>query len=336
MKTTDPDIELGVVIVSYNVSPLLRNCLLSLNGKLPPVSNKILVVDNCSDDNSADMVRNDFPDCVLLVTNRNIGFGRANNLGVKAIRAKYYLILNPDTEISNDIVAKMLAHIKANPGTGVVGCRMLMPTGEIQPSIYTLPNLVSTISGILQLKQLLSVKYLQVLIQYASLLPTVKEYMESGRNVSEWEKTQAVPGSCFLVDGSLWNKMGGFDENIFLYREDADLFYRITHVAGSEIHLLPDTGVLHHVGKSFKTKFTPMSPYKHWSTLYYFRKNHGLFHYFVIATFLFSAACARFLIAFFSHFESDSQKHQYLRDCLLVMKISVLGLNSFDPFPSSD
>lgn len=334
MNSEDPHIKLCILIVSYNVSALLRKCLQSLNGYLPSVNNKIVVVDNVSDDNSADMVRAEFPDCVVVETGKNIGFGRANNLGVKAVRADYYLVLNPDTEVTNDIIARMLDHIKAHPEAGVVGCRMLTPSGEIQRSIYTLPSLFTAINGILRLKRILDVKWLSRLVPFISRIPTVKEYLQSSNSAAEWERVESVPGSCFMINGDLWRKIGGFDENIFLYSEDSDLFYRILHLAGAEIHLLSDTGVLHHVGKSFKTKFTEMSPYKHWSTLYYFRKNHGLVPYITIAGFLFCTACVQFLFAYFSNFDDNQKKRKYLQDCVSVMKISILGLASFNPFPS--
>lgn len=333
MNRENPAVELVVLIVSYNVSALLRKCLQSLNGRLPVISHKIIVVDNCSDDNSADMVREEFPACALLTTGENIGFGGANNLGAKEIEAQYYLVLNPDTEITNDIIVKMMDHIKAHPEAGVVGCRMLTSSGDIQRSIYALPGLVSTISGILQLKRMLDVKFLMRLFEWAFFIPVVKKYLHSHETATVWEKTESVPGSCFLVNGGVWRNLNGFDEKIFLYREDADLFYRIIH-SGFEIHLLPELGVTHHVGKSFETKFTEMAPCKHWSTLYYFRKNHGLLSYLIVSGFLFFAASLKFLYAHFACFKDSSQKHRYMRDCVLVMKISLLGLDSFSPFPS--
>jgi len=292
-----------------------------------------MVVDNCSNDNSADMVREEFSDCALLSTGTNIGFGRANNLGAKEIKAQYYLVLNPDTEITNDILVKMMAHIQAHPEAGVVGCRMLTSSGDIQRSIYALPGLISTISGILHLKRMLEVKLLISLFRWAFFIPVVKKYLHSRETATVWEKTESVPGSCFLVNGAVWRNLNGFDEKIFLYREDADLFYRIIH-SGLEIHLLPDLGVTHHVGKSFKTEFTEMAPCKHWSTLYYFRKNHGLLSYLIVAIFLFFAASLKFLYAYFACFDDSAQKHRYLRDCAMVMKISLLGLGFFNPFPS--
>lgn len=336
MITRESKVDLAVVIVSYNVEALLRKCLQSLNGRLPSGNNAVVIVDNVSRDNSVEMLRKEFPDCALIEEDRNIGFGRATNAGVKSVTADYYLVLNPDTEISNDIIIRMSAHMKRHPEAAVVGCRMLAPTGEIQRCIYIPPTLFSAVSAIFQLKKLLDMKWLASLARGFLWIPLLREYLCPREWKTAWSRVGSVPGSCFLVDGGLWRKLGGFDEKIFLYSEDADLFYRVVRGEGREIHLLQDTGVLHHVGKSFNSRFTEVSPCKYWSTLYYFRKNHGLFHYVVVAFSLFFASLARLVVAYFSHFEDIVRKDKYMRDCLVVMKISIFGLKSFDPFSAID
>lgn len=333
MKIQIMRVDLAVVIVSYNVRELLRKCLFSLNSESLPANSVIVVVDNASSDGSAEMVRSEFPNCKFVDMGHNAGFGRATNMGCRTVEAEHYLILNPDTEITNDIILKMLEHVARHPEAAVVGCRMISPAGDIQRSIYSLPDVFSAISGIYRFKSFFPKRYLGNVMRWFSWVPTVGQYLHSCDGFESWRKVQSVPGSCFLVNGPLFHEMGGFDENIFLYSEDTDLFYRIGALCGKEIHLLPQTGVVHHVGQSFKIGFTGMSPFKHWSTLYYFRKNHGLMDYSLINLALFIFAAIKFVFAVLSVTADPVNRKKHMEDCLSVLKLCVYGLDSFNPFP---
>jgi len=335
-KTFDTD--LAIIIVSYNVDKYLIKCLMSLKEFVVDQPFKLVVVDNNSTDKSAFIAKDESPDCTLIVNEKNIGFGRAVNLAASTVYAKHYLILNPDTEVINDIINKMMVHLRGHKSAGLVGCRMLNTDGTIQPHSCSPPGLTIIASNLLNLKYLLKNRYLHHLLSLFRWTAPVRDYLDCGNYFGAWKKVQAVPGSCFLVEGELFHKIGGFDESIFLYYEDADLFYRIINHEKREIHLLPDTGVIHHCGKSFSTSFTEISPYKYWSLLYYVRKNSSILNHGIVIFLLLFTTIIKFSVKWICCIKKLNHNVKYLNDCVDTIKICILGLKSFDPFrvtPSS-
>ncbi|OFZ53979.1 MAG: hypothetical protein A2428_16395 [Bdellovibrionales bacterium RIFOXYC1_FULL_54_43] len=327
------EVELGVIIVSYNVEPYLRRCLESLIRRLGQTwsaSYKIVVVDNSSRDQSVAAARELLGEHgVVLSTGQNLGYGRAINLGARSIAAQRYLIVNPDTEVTNDIIQVLNTHALENPGVGVVGCKMLDSDGSVQGNLDSLPGLFYAISHLTHAKSLLRIPLFRAMLTRMTFIPPVREYLNAAPQAEKVREVQSVPGSFFLIDGDLFRKLGGFDERIFLYYEDSDLFFRMLHQTSSRIHLLPVRGVVHHHGKSFSAVFTDMSPYKQWSLIYYFRKNHSFAVYGIVRSVLFITTLIKAVSALGA---SGGPRKQYLKDCLQVMKISLLGPGSFDPF----
>ena len=117
--------DVSVIIVSYNNSKLLRDCLQSVIDNTKGVSYEIIVIDNNSTDGSQDMLRELYPDVTLLCNEENIGFSRANNQGYKRSSGKYLLFLNSDTLILGDAVEKMTMYIRENPEVGILGPKIL-------------------------------------------------------------------------------------------------------------------------------------------------------------------------------------------------------------------
>lgn len=324
MNVNEPRMELAVIIVSYNVSFYLDKCLKSLKDKLSGIRYEVVIIDNASRDDSVAMVKRKFPEFRLIETGKNIGFGRGVNAGAKMIIADNYLILNPDTVVTNDIIREMLEHLKQNPSAGIVGCRMLDPEGNIQPCVYAAPSLAVAILGLLQIKKLLNFKWLAGIFKLCARTSSLKDYVTPGHNMAHWKKVQSVPGSCFLMRGELFHQVGGYDEKIFLYFEDADLFFRVRAKKGWELHLLSNTGIIHMVGKSFDQEFYDISPRKYWSMLYYFWKNGRFWKYLVIRAILLFSALIKMLA---------SSEPEYRNDCKQVIGMAFRGWKSFDPFP---
>lgn len=291
-----------------------------------------MIIDNASIDNSVNIAKQICPECIIIQTGLNLGFGRAVNVALKTFHAQRYLILNPDTEITNNIIQNMLAHMNAHPDVGVVGCRMINEDGSIQHNTHSLPGLFVAVSHLLQLKRIMSNRYLRHVIKFFNWIPSLTEYINYRNVMTFWLNVEVVPGSCFLIDGGLFVEMGGFDENIFLYYEDIDLFYRICRQKNREIHLLPDTGVVHHCGKSFNSEFTNISPYKYWSMLYYYKKNHGRIAYYFVSFVLLLTTSFKYTIAFFHSFSSNLERNKYLDDCISIIKLALFGLKAFNPF----
>lgn len=129
--------DLAIVIVNYNVEALLRRCLETVFAAAGDLRLAVCVVDNCSQDGSVAMVRRDFPQVAVIANSANPGYATANNqglrrLGVDGPRApRYMLLLNPDTELLPDTLVQSVAFMDAHPDVGVMGPKLLLPTGEL-------------------------------------------------------------------------------------------------------------------------------------------------------------------------------------------------------------
>src|SRR4051794_8456762 len=128
-----PDkIDVSVIIVSWNVREFLRNCLASIIETRNDTSVEILVVDNSSEDGSPEMVRDEFGEARLIATGSNLGFARANNVGLAGARGRYIFFLNPDTALQKGVLTQMIAFLDQERRFDVVGPRLVDPDGTVQ------------------------------------------------------------------------------------------------------------------------------------------------------------------------------------------------------------
>lgn len=125
-------IELSIIIVNYNVKAFLQNCLLSIQKATEKIPVEIIVVDNASDDGSADLVKKNFPEVKLIESKENLGFSRANNIGLKIAQGKYICLINPDTIVEEDTFKEMIRFMESNDQVGLAGCKILNPDGTFQ------------------------------------------------------------------------------------------------------------------------------------------------------------------------------------------------------------
>src|SRR3990172_1325274 len=134
MATRTPNTAplLSIIIVNYNVRDFLHHALVSLRKATKGIRGEIIVVDNASDDGSIEMVRRRFAAVHLIANKTNLGFARANNLGLKRARGKFFLLINPDTIVQEDTLRVMLKFFAENPDVGLAGCKILNPDGTFQ------------------------------------------------------------------------------------------------------------------------------------------------------------------------------------------------------------
>lgn len=143
--------DLSVVIVSYNTRDLLAACLASLAGSEPEI--EIIVVDNASEDGSAAMVRERFPQVRLIQNLHNSGYACASNQGIRASSGRHVLLLNSDTEIRPGALARVLTFADSGPDIGTVGLQLLNPDGTLQPSGRRFPTFASALGELLPLPE---------------------------------------------------------------------------------------------------------------------------------------------------------------------------------------
>jgi GT2 family glycosyltransferase len=239
MSTGDKDmVHLSIIVVSYNTRDTTIECLRSVLAQTGNISYEIVVVDNASHDGSADAIERDFPKIKVLKLNTNIGFARANNLAVTHALGSRILLLNPDTVILDHAIDSLVAFADRTPSYGIWGGRTIFVDGTINRTSCwrrtTLWNLSCFALGITYLVP-------------DSAIFNSAHY--GGWNVDTTRHVDVVCGCFFLIERSLWNKLGGFDETFFMFGEDDDLCFR-AYKAGARPAITPEATIIHHGGAS--------------------------------------------------------------------------------------
>ncbi len=220
--------KLSVVILNYNVCYFLEQCLRSVQLAIQDLDAEIIVIDNDSHDGSCEMVRTLFPTVTLLENKENVGFSRANNQAVAVAKGEYVCILNPDTAVAEDTFHRTLEYSEKVENIGAVGVYLMDGTGNFLPESKR--NLPTPKVSVLKLAGF-SQRY------YSRMEATATG------------EVAVLVGAFMLLKRSVYNEVGGFDEDYFMYGEDIDLSYKISK-AGYKNHYLGNTTVLHYKGES--------------------------------------------------------------------------------------
>lgn len=231
-------VRISVVIVSYNVKFFLEQCLQSVRRASRGMSVEVFVVDNNSADGSCMMVRENFPDVILIENQENIGFSKANNQAMRKASGEFVLILNPDTVVEEETFQKILGFMDTHPDAGALGVKMIDGKGRFLPeSKRSLPTPQVSFYKIFGLSALFpkSRRFGQYHLGYLSS--------------EEIHSVDILPGAFMLVRKSVLDQTGLFDETYFMYGEDIDLSYRILQ-AGYRNYYFPETTIIHYKGES--------------------------------------------------------------------------------------
>lgn len=209
----------------------LEQCIRAVQKATQNWEAEIIVIDNDSQDDSCQMVKTLFPNVVLIENKENVGFSKANNQAVAVAKGEYVCILNPDTAVSEDTFRTAIEYYESVENIGALGVYLMDGTGNFLPeSKRNLPTPKVSLMKLTGFTQ----KY------YANHLPET----ESG-------PVDVLVGAFMLLKKSIYNQVGGFDEDYFMYGEDIDFSYKITN-AGYTNHYLGSTTVLHYKGESTK------------------------------------------------------------------------------------
>jgi GT2 family glycosyltransferase len=251
--------RVGVVVVSYNTRADLLRCLSAL-GTNVTVPSEVVVVDNASQDGSAAAVRAAFPEARVIENPENVGFSRANNLGLRATSAAYVLILNSDAELRPGCLEALCALLDRRPDVGVVGPRTLGGDGTIQVSFGP------ALTPLAEWRQRRLVTGVRRRAPWA--------LREAERLAAREHEPDWLSASCLLARRAALEAVGGFDEGFFLYEEDADLCLRLRR-AGWRVVFTPAAEVVHQLGRSMeKAPVVARHEYDR-SHLRYYSKHNG-------------------------------------------------------------
>ncbi len=233
-------VKISVIIVNYNVEYFLEQCLNSVFKALENISGEVFVVDNNSIDGSVEMVRQKFPQAILIANKDNRGFSKANNQAIAIAKGEYQLLLNPDTVVEEDTFLKVVEFMDKNPKAGGLGVRMLDGKGNFLPeSKRGLPTPAVAFYKIFGLSAIFpkSKKFGQYHLGYLSEFET--------------NEVEILSGAFMLMRTEVLNKVGYLDEAFFMYGEDIDLSYRIIQ-GGYKNYYFSDTRIIHYKGESTK------------------------------------------------------------------------------------
>lgn len=264
--------DLSIIIVSWNVKELLRQCLVSIFRETKDLNFEVFVVDNNSHDDTALMVEKEFPRVKLIVNQKNLGFAKANNLAIKEAKGDYVLLLNPDTEILSDALVKMVAFMKARMEVGIVGPKIFNRDMSAQPSVRRFPDLSSQALIMLKLHRL-----------FPGLKP-LRRYFVVDFGYSKSREVEQVEGAFFMINRRLIEDIGMLDEKFWLWFEEVDYCKRAKD-KGWKVYYNAQAEIIHYGGESFKqwpTGFKKQMIFNH-SMLYYFRKHHSWLAWLVLS-----------------------------------------------------
>ncbi len=232
--------DISIIIVNYNVKEFLLNALESVFKAGKNLELEVIVVDNASEDGSVEAIRQNFPQVIVIPNEENIGFGKANNIGLKRATGKFILLLNPDTIVREDTFTKMLSFFEEHPDAGMAGCKVLNPDGTLQlacrrsfPGPWTSFTKVSGLSTLFPKSKLFA------------------KYNLTYLDENQTYEVDAISGSFMMFRREVYEKVGGFDPVFFMYGEDLDLCYRVKQ-AGYKVYYYHETEIIHYKGESTK------------------------------------------------------------------------------------
>lgn len=254
--------DLSVIIVNWKVKDLLEKCLRSIFNETRDISFEVFVVDNNSGDGSAEMVREKFPQVNLMASPENLGFAKGNNLAIKKSQGKYILLLNPDTEILDNALGKMVKFMDAHPKCGIAGCKLLNPDLTLQPSVRAFPTLASQIL---------------ILLKLHHLFPHSKamyKYLVQDFDYEKVQEVDQVMGAFMMIRREVIGKIGLLDENFWIWFEEVD-FCKNAKDADFKILYTPEAKIIHHFGQSFKQAMGIKKQKDFNRSLSHYFKKHG-------------------------------------------------------------
>ena len=233
--------RITTVIVNYRLKYFLEQTLLSVEEAYTEVDGRTIVIDNNSGDDSIDFLEERFPSVTFIRNKENVGFARANNQGFEMADTEFILVLNPDTIIGSNTLKDAVKWMDEHPECGAVGVKMIDGNGQFLPeSKRSFPSTWNSFCKLFGL---------------SSIFPKSRVFARYHLRFLHEDSPHEVPvlaGAFMLLRTELTKKVGGFDEDFFMYGEDMDLSYRMI-TDGMVNYYLP-IPIIHYKGECTKTE----------------------------------------------------------------------------------
>jgi GT2 family glycosyltransferase len=266
-------VKLSIIIVSWNTCQITTDCLESIVAHSPSFDYEVIVVDNASQDGSVEAIRRRFPQVRVIENTENLGFARANNIGLEYARAEYCLLLNSDTLILDNALDCTVAFADTHPQAAIVSCRILGPDFRLQRDCFMFPSV------------------LNMFLWVSGLSRMFARSRFFGRERMTWwdfdsvREVDVVAGCFMLVRRSAIDEVGPMDESFFMYFEETDWCYRFKQ-AGWKVMFFPGASIIHYGGASTgRVKASMIAEYAR-SMVRFFKKHKGPVQECIARTFL--------------------------------------------------
>ena len=257
---------LSIIIVNWNVKHYLERCLLSIIKNTSNLDYEIIVIDNDSTRDDSKIFLANFKteaNVKIILNNKNLGFAKANNQGIKQAQGDYILLLNPDTEIiEKGSLAEAVELMEANKDWGVLGCRLLEADRQTQLSVRSFPRIIPQI--------MISLKLHHIFPKSRAL----QSYFQTHFDYQKISPVDQVMGAFLMTRREVLSKIGLLDEKFYIWFEEVD-FCKRTKRAGWKVIYSPKPTIIHYGSQSF-VQVLSLSKQKIYnrSAIYYFKKHH--------------------------------------------------------------
>jgi GT2 family glycosyltransferase len=232
-------VDVSVIIVAHNTKQLVHDCLESVYDQTDGITFEVIYVDNASTDCSTEVVTQAFPRVIIIQNKDNKGFTAANNQAIEIAKGRYVLLLNSDTIVLDNAIAKTVKFADEHPEAAVVGCKVLNPDKTIQRNCFMDHSILNF---------LLSSTYLHKIFSKSRFFG--REWM-SWWDYNEDREVDAVKGCYAFVRKEAIDQVGPMDDTYFFYGDDADWCYRFRK-SGWKVLFTPDPQIIHYGGQTVK------------------------------------------------------------------------------------
>jgi GT2 family glycosyltransferase len=287
-------VKLSIIIVNYNTYDLTKQTIESIIQKEHPFEYEILLVDNASKDGSIEKLQETFNNLIsrkilrVFINTSNLGFAKANNIGIRASRGKYILLLNSDTVINEDCLEQCLIEMDRNPNLGALGCKVILPDGKLDHACKRgFPTPKASLYYLLKLYKIDQIKYGQ--------------YDALHLNEDEVGEVDCLMGAFMLMPKAVLDNAGLLDEDFFMYGEDIDLCYRIKE-SGYKILYYSKATITHHKGGSSKKRKTKVIYDFHNAMWIFYKKHYYVKYNFAVTSLVFIGIWIKYLFEIFKNF----------------------------------
>lgn len=252
--------DLSIIIISYNSKQFIQACLNSLLASASRLAGEIIVVDNASQDESADLIRTNFPKVKLICNSINLGYAKACNQGIKEAKGRYIFILNPDTELSRGSLEAVIRFMDEHPRCGILGPKLLDKDAKIQFSCRAFPSY--------------STAFFNRYSLLTKMFPRSKyadRYLKTNWQHDTVEEVDWVSGAAMMLRKDCLDDTGNFDEGFFMYCEDVDICKRAKD-KGWQVIYYPYIEFMHFIAGSIRNTSHLTIIWHHRSIWRYYKK----------------------------------------------------------------